>query len=69
MSIEDYLTFVQVGNRNYLGKFASACKNSEKWRARRELNPGPPGLLRTGKSLTEHISPVLYLFRTLSRRI
>jgi len=40
-----------------------------KWRARRELNPGPPGLLRTGKSLTESLSPVLYLFRTLSRRI
>ena len=31
------------------------------WRARRELNPGPPGLLRQGKSLTECTSPVLYL--------
>ena len=39
------------------------------WRARRELNPGPPGLLRTGKSFTEFASPVLYLFRTLIRRI
>jgi hypothetical protein len=25
----------------------------EIWRARRELNPGPPGLLRPGKSFTE----------------
>ncbi len=33
------------------------------------MNPGPPGLLRTGKSFTEYASPVLYLFRTLSRRI
>jgi len=32
------------------------------------LNPGPPGLLRTGKSFTEHASPVLYLFRTRTRR-
>ena len=31
------------------------------WRARRELNPGPPGLLHTGKSFTERVSPVLYL--------
>ena len=33
------------------------------WRARRELNPGPPGLLHIGKSFTEYASPVLYLFR------
>ncbi len=25
------------------------------------MNPGPPGLLRTGKSFTECTSPVLYL--------
>ena len=25
------------------------------------MNPGPPGLLRTGKSFTERASPVLYL--------
>ena len=31
------------------------------WRARRELNPGPPGFPRAGKSFTECDSPVLYL--------
>jgi post-segregation antitoxin (ccd killing protein) len=55
--------------KDIVSKLDGTTEPRKVWRARRELNPGPPGLLRTGKSLTEYASPVLYLFRTLIDRI
>ena len=38
-------------------------------RARRELNPGQPGVFREVKASPETLLPVLYLFRILVRNL
>ena len=39
------------------------------WRARRELNPGQPGVFREVKASPETLLPVLYLFRIPVRNL